>query len=160
MWTTARSLGVQADQHGGAVLTVQVFGDGGAFRDQGAVVQLQHGDSAGRVLGQECRSLVLAAGHVHVDELDLIEQALLGERDADAGGVGKAFVVVDLHGCSSGAGCQCGKAGPGDRPSAADEMRDVGKGVAGTRCVASFSELAMSCIAVIKPSSVLLLPTD
>ena len=40
---------------------------------------------------------MLAAEHVNLDELGLVQNPFLGQRDAHAGGVGEPFIFVNLH---------------------------------------------------------------
>ncbi len=80
-----------------AIEMIEVLGDRRTFGDVNAVLELEHRDCAGRIPGEEFGALVLAGRYVDGNELDRVGQPFLGERDANAGGIGKAFVVVNLH---------------------------------------------------------------
>ncbi len=87
-----------AGQHGLAVEIVEILGDRGAFRDRQPVIQHQHRRLADRVHREEAGLLLLGGDQVDGDEFDAVLQRFLGKDNADAGGVGRAFAVVKLHG--------------------------------------------------------------
>ena len=63
----------------------------------GSIRQFENGNSCGRVFCQKLRCQVFTRGNVHLDKLDIIKQALLGQCDADPGRIGEPFVFVNLH---------------------------------------------------------------
>ena len=93
------------------VEVIEILGDGRAFGDVSAVLELEHRDRSRGVPCQEFRAPVLASRHINGDEFDVVDQALFGKRYANSGGVGKALVVVDLQ--HDGAPSVRARSGPG-----------------------------------------------
>jgi hypothetical protein len=63
--------------------------------DAASIVQLQDGDLAAGILGQEGRALVLAAPQIHGHGFKL--DALLRRKYPDPTGIGCAWKIVQFH---------------------------------------------------------------
>jgi hypothetical protein len=84
-----------AEQGRGGVGLLEVAADGADLADAGAVVQLQHGDVAGGILGAVLGGELLALHQV--DRYPLHLDTFFGQKDVHTAGVGRLGVVVEFH---------------------------------------------------------------
>jgi hypothetical protein len=88
---------IGAEQRRRGVQLLEVAADRHRLAQGPPVGQLEHRHQPQRVLVEKRRRHVGVGGDRHLDQLDLIEEALLGQEHADAAGVGRAEVVVEAH---------------------------------------------------------------
>jgi hypothetical protein len=80
-----------------AVEVVEILRDGSRFRNEGAVVELEHRNDARRVPGQERRLLVLCRDEVDRHPFDLGFEPLRGDDGTHPDRVWEALAIIDFH---------------------------------------------------------------
>src|SRR4029077_2560364 len=76
---------------------VEILRDGSRFRNEGAVVELEHGNDARRILGQERRLLVVGRDEIDRHPFDLGFEPLRGDDGTYTDRVWEALTIIDFH---------------------------------------------------------------